>query len=96
MQYKVYTEIVYLSNKIIWRDAVMDPTSRYYTPPLVEQGKSSTVVAGNTPLTVIALRLLDEDSPARVNQTIAYKDYKINLVGGKGGLTVPNRRWGNL
>lgn len=88
MQYKVYTEIVYLSNKIIWRDAVMDPTSRYYTPPLVEQGKSSTVVAGNTPLTVMALRLLDEDSPARVNQTIAYKDYKINLVGGKGGLTV--------
>lgn len=88
MQYKVYTEIVHLSNKIIWRDAVMDPTSRYYTHPLVEHGKSSTVVAGNTPLTVIALRLLDEDSPARVNQTIAYKDYKINLVGGKGGLTV--------
>ncbi|WP_080127053.1 LifA/Efa1-related large cytotoxin [Chlamydia suis] len=88
IKYKVYTEIVYLSNKIVWRDAVMDPTSRYYTPPLVEEGKSSTVIAGNSPLNVIMLRLLDEDSPARVNQTLAYKDYKINLVGGKGGLTV--------
>ncbi|MCI5642106.1 MAG: DUF3491 domain-containing protein, partial [Chlamydia suis] len=88
IKYKVYTEIVYLSNKIVWRDAVMDPTSRYYTPPLVEEGKSSSVIAGNSPLNVIMLRLLDEDSPARVNQTLAYKDYKINLVGGKGGLTV--------
>ncbi|QYC86929.1 LifA/Efa1-related large cytotoxin [Chlamydia suis] len=88
IKYKVYTEIVYLSNKIVWRDAVMDPTSRYYTPPLVEEGKSSTVIAGNSPLNVIMLRLLDEDSPARVNQCLAYKDYKINLVGGKGGLTV--------
>ncbi|WP_080125982.1 LifA/Efa1-related large cytotoxin [Chlamydia suis] len=88
IKYKVFTEIVYLSNKIVWRDAVMDPTSRYYTPPLVEEGKSSTVIAGNSPLNVIMLRLLDEDSPARVNQTLAYKDYKINLVGGKGGLTV--------
>ena len=88
IKYKVYTEIVYLSNKIVWRDAVMDPTSRYYTPPLVEEGKSSTVIAGNSPLNVIMLRLLDEDSPARVDQCLAYKDYKINLVGGKGGLTV--------
>ncbi|WP_080125417.1 LifA/Efa1-related large cytotoxin [Chlamydia suis] len=88
IKYKVFTEIVYLSNKIVWRDAVMDPTSRYYTPPLVEEGKSSSVIAGNSPLNVIMLRLLDEDSPARVNQTLAYKDYKINLVGGKGGLTV--------
>jgi cysteine protease domain, YopT-type len=88
IQYKVHTEIVYLSNQVAWRDAVMDPTSRYYIPPLVEEGKSATIIAGNTPLNVIMLRLLDEDTSARISQNLAYKDYKIKLVGGKGGLTV--------
>ncbi|WP_370917922.1 LifA/Efa1-related large cytotoxin [Chlamydia pecorum] len=86
--YKVHTEIVYLSNKITWRDAVLDPTSRYYKPPLTEEGKSSTIIGGDAPLNVIMLRLLDEDTSSRVNQTMKYKDYKVNIVGGKGGVTV--------
>ena len=86
--YKVHTEIVYLSNQITWRDAVLDATSRYYTPPLTEEGKSSTIIGGDAPLNVIMLRLLDEDTSSRVNQTMKYKDYKVNIVGGKGGVTV--------
>lgn len=86
--YKVHTEIVYLSNQITWRDAVLDSTSRYYTPPLTEEGKSSTIIGGDAPLNVIMLRLLDEDTSSRVNQTMKYKDYKVNIVGGKGGVTV--------
>ena len=88
IKYKVHTEIVYLSNKITWRDAVLDATSRYYKPPLTEEGKSSTIIGGDAPLNVIMLRLLDEDTPSRVNQTMKYKDYKVNIVGGTGGLTV--------
>ncbi|WP_370913668.1 LifA/Efa1-related large cytotoxin [Chlamydia pecorum] len=86
--YKVHTEIVYLSNQITWRDAVLDATSRYYKPPLTEEGKSSTIIGGDAPLNVIMLRLLDEVTPSRVNQTMKYKDYKVNIVGGKGGVTV--------
>ncbi|WP_407365616.1 LifA/Efa1-related large cytotoxin [Chlamydia pecorum] len=86
--YKVHTEIVYLSNQITWRDAVLDSTSRYYKPPLTEEGKSSTIIGGDAPLNVIMLRLLDEDTSSRVNQTMKYKDYKVNIVGGKGGVTV--------
>lgn len=88
IKYKVHTEIVYLSNQITWRDAVLDATSRYYKPPLTEEGKSSTIIGGDAPLNVIMLRLLDEDTPSRVNQTMKYKDYKVNIVGGTGGLTV--------
>lgn len=88
IKYKVHTEIVYLSNQITWRDAVLDATSRYYKPPLTEEGKSSTIIGGESPLNIIMLRLLDEDSPSRVNQTMKYKDYKVNIAGGRGGVTV--------
>ncbi|WP_365820983.1 LifA/Efa1-related large cytotoxin [Chlamydia sp.] len=88
IKYKVHTEIVYLSNKITWRDAILDSNSRYYRPPLTEEGKSSTIIGGDSPLNVIMLRLLNEDSPPRINQAMKYADYKVNIVGGKGGVTI--------
>ncbi|BAE81214.1 adherence factor [Chlamydia felis Fe/C-56] len=86
--YKAVTEVVYLSNRVVWREAVLEPESRRYEPPLSAQNKLSTVIAGTTPLTVIPVRLLDEDSDERIATASMYKDYKITVVGGMGGLTV--------
>ncbi|QVE49097.1 LifA/Efa1-related large cytotoxin [Chlamydia crocodili] len=86
--YQGTTEVVYLSNRIVWKEAVLDPTSRYYVPPLTAKKEESTVITGDTQTTVIPVRLLDSDSPERIAYASQYKDYKITIKGGKGGITV--------
>lgn len=89
--YKATTEVVYLSNQAVWREAVMDPAEKHtYVDPLKPATKSNcTVIAGKTPLTVAPVRLLDENSnKEREDAAATYKDYVIKIVGGPGGLTV--------
>ncbi|AFS24770.1 LifA/Efa1-related large cytotoxin [Chlamydia psittaci] len=92
IQYKAVTEVIYLSNQIVWREAVMEPDSYYYQPPLNPISKQTKIIAGDAPLTVIPVRLLDGDSKetlqARMDQAKSYKDYKIIIQGGLGGLVV--------
>ena len=88
IQYKAVTEVIYLSNQIVWREAVMETDSRYYVPPLTPQGKQSTVIGGDTFVTVLPVRLLDEDSEERLALASSYADYKINIQGGRGGVVV--------
>ena len=86
--YEAVTEVIYLSNSIVWREAVMEATSRYYKAPLTAKKKLSTVIGGNNPLTVIPVRLIEKDLKENLDHAASYKDYKINIVGGKGGVTV--------
>lgn len=86
--YEAVTEVVYLSNQVVWREAIMEQTSRYYQDPLKAKNRASTVIGGNEPLTVIPTRLLEKDTRETLDFASSYKDYKITLVGGKGGLTV--------
>lgn len=86
--YKSVTEVIYLSNQIVWREAILEPNSRHYRSPLSPEKKSCTVVGGSHPLTVILTRLLDEDSEERVQLASSYKDFKIQVRGGTGGITV--------
>ncbi|WP_434694516.1 LifA/Efa1-related large cytotoxin [Chlamydia crocodili] len=86
--YEGTTEVVYLSNKVIWREAVMETDSRYYKPPLTAKNHKSTIITGNTQATIIPVRLLDTDSPERIDYASQYKDYEITVEGGKGGITV--------
>ncbi|WP_375793455.1 LifA/Efa1-related large cytotoxin [Chlamydia sp. 12-01] len=86
--YEGITEVVYLSNKVIWREAVMEADSRYYKPPLTAKNHKSTIITGNTQTTIIPVRLLDSDSPERIDYASQYKDYEIKVEGGKGGITV--------
>ncbi|WP_236731709.1 LifA/Efa1-related large cytotoxin [Chlamydia pecorum] len=86
--YEAVTEVVYLSNSIVWREAVMETTSRYYKDPLTAKNKVSTVLGGDEPLTVVPVRLLEKDAQENIDYASSYKDYKINIVGGQGGLTV--------
>ncbi|MEF9520049.1 LifA/Efa1-related large cytotoxin [Chlamydia crocodili] len=86
--YEGITEVVYLSNKVIWREAVMETDSRYYKPPLTAKNHKSTIITGDTHMTVIPVRLLDTDSPERIEYASQYKDYEIKVEGGKGGITV--------
>ncbi|WP_375793456.1 LifA/Efa1-related large cytotoxin [Chlamydia sp. 12-01] len=86
--YQGTTEVVYLSNQIVWREAVLDPTSRYYVPPLTAKNHKSKVITGNTQATIIPVRLLDKDSQERIDYASQYKDYEITVEGGKGGITV--------
>ncbi|EPJ32120.1 hypothetical protein CP061683_2561A, partial [Chlamydia psittaci 06-1683] len=92
IQYKAVTEVIYLSNQIVWREAVMEPDSHYYQPPLNPISKQTKIIAGDAPLTVIPVRLLDGDSKetlqAHMDQAKSYKDYKISIQGGLGGLVV--------
>lgn len=88
IQYKAVTEVIYLSNQIVWREAVMEEDSRYYVPPLTPQGKQSTIIGGDEFLTVLPVRLLDEDSEERLAQASSYANYKINIQGGRNGVTV--------
>ncbi|QHP83352.1 LifA/Efa1-related large cytotoxin [Chlamydia suis] len=88
IQYKAVTEIAYLSNKVVWREAVMEPDSRYYVEPLTAEKKCAKILAGDIPLTVIPVRLLDEESPEREENAASYKEYTITVEGGEGGLTV--------
>ncbi|WP_213357667.1 LifA/Efa1-related large cytotoxin [Chlamydiifrater phoenicopteri] len=122
IQYKAVTEVVYLSNRVVWREAVMEADSRYYQPPLTAVSKQTTIIAGEDPLTVLPVRLLDEDPTEdetfrdgkdkedgnakdgddkekedekkldtrqkRIEQAESYKDYKIIVKGGSGGVVV--------
>ncbi|ATQ72630.1 LifA/Efa1-related large cytotoxin [Chlamydia psittaci] len=92
IQYKAVTEVIYLSNQIVWREAVMETDSPYYQPPLTSVSQQTKIVAGKHPLTVLPVRLLDgdskEDQKARMEQANSYKDYKIIVEGGVGGLVV--------
>lgn len=92
IQYKAVTEVIYLSNQVAWREAVMESNSRYYQPPLTPISAQTKIIGGNTPLTVLPVRLLDEGSEnnleARLEQAKSYKDYKIIVEGGIGGLVV--------
>ncbi|EQM62627.1 cysteine protease, YopT-type domain protein [Chlamydia ibidis 10-1398/6] len=92
IQYKAVTEVIYLSNWIVWREAVMEQDSRYYQPPLTPVSEQTKIIAGNAPLTVLPVRLLDGDSKetlqARMEQAKSYKKYKIIVEGGAGGLVV--------
>ncbi|WP_348660397.1 LifA/Efa1-related large cytotoxin [Chlamydiifrater volucris] len=120
VQYKAVTEVVYLSNKVAWREAVMETDSPYYEPPLTAISQQTKIIAGDGPLTVLPVRLLDgdttknrnaedkdnaEDEDAqdgdtaedrnaqdalrkRVEQAKLYKDYKIIVEGGLGGIVV--------
>ena len=87
-QYKANTEIEYLSNKVVWREAVADSTSRDRRPPLEVLNSQCTVIAGERKTTVLPLRVLDELTSERTEQAISLKDYKFILKGGSGGLTV--------
>lgn len=87
--YRATTEVVYLSNKAVWREAILDPAEkRYYVPPLTIEARSSTIIAGESPLTVIPLRVLDGDTKEKEDNAATYKDYTIRVKGGVGGLTV--------
>ncbi|MFJ1510024.1 LifA/Efa1-related large cytotoxin [Chlamydia crocodili] len=86
--YQGTTEVVYLSNQIVWREAVLDPTSRYYVPPLTAKNHKSMVITGDTQATIIPVRLLDTDSPERIEYASQYKDYEVRIEGGRGGITV--------
>jgi cysteine protease domain, YopT-type len=86
--YEAVTEVVYLSNKVVWREAVMESSSRYYRPPLTAKSKLSTIIGGDSPLTVIPVRLIEKDEKENIDHAASYKDYKINIKGGRGGLTV--------
>lgn len=88
IQYKAVTEVVYLSNEMVWREAVMQFDSRYYVEPLTAEKECATVLAGDTPLSVIPVRLLEEESLEREKNAASYKNYQIIIEGGKGGLTV--------
>ncbi|AAP05301.1 LifA/Efa1-related large cytotoxin [Chlamydia caviae] len=86
--YKGTTEVVYLSNKIVWREAIMDPESRYFVSPLTAQNHRSTVITGKTHTTIVPVRLLDDDSKERLDQALEYKNYEIRIQGGSGGVSV--------
>ncbi|WP_349821431.1 LifA/Efa1-related large cytotoxin [Chlamydia abortus] len=92
IQYKAVTEVIYLSNQIVWREAVMEQDSRYYQPPLTPVSEQTKIIAGSAPLTVLPVRLLGGDSDealkASLEQAKSYKDYKIIVEGGVGGLVV--------
>ena len=86
--YEAVTEIVYLSNSIVWREAVMETSSRHYQPPLTAKKKLSTIIGGDQPLTVIPVRLIEKDAKENLEHAASYKEYKINIAGGSGGVTV--------
>ncbi|WP_213318315.1 LifA/Efa1-related large cytotoxin [Chlamydiifrater volucris] len=115
IQYEAVTEVIYLSNQVAWREAVMETDSLYYKPPLTAISQQTTIIAGDEPLTVLPVRLLDGDSKKerntqdentaedegatededarddlrrRVEQAKLYKDYKIIVKGGSGGVIV--------
>ncbi|HAY0237657.1 TPA: DUF3491 domain-containing protein [Escherichia coli] len=87
-QYKANTEIEYLSNRVVWREAVLDPSSRNWRPPLEVLNSQCTVIAGERKTTVLPLRVLDELTPECIEQAISLRNYKFILKGGIGGLSV--------
>lgn len=87
-QYKASTEIEYLSNKVVWREAVADSNSRDWRPPLEELNSQCSVTAGERKTTILPLRVLSDLTPERTAQAISLKDYRFILKGGTGGLTV--------
>ncbi|EMK4375092.1 lymphostatin Efa1/LifA, partial [Escherichia coli] len=87
-QYQANTEIEYLSNWIVWREAVPDSTSRHKRPPLEVLNSQCTVIAGERKTTVLPLRVLSDLTPECTEQAISLKDYKFILRGGSGGLAV--------
>lgn len=120
IQYEAVTEVIYLSNQVAWREAVMEADSLYYKPPLTAISQQTKIIAGDGPLTVLPVRLLDRDTTKnrnaedkdntededaqdgdtaedrnaqdalrkRVEQAKLYKDYKIIVEGGLGGIVV--------
>lgn len=87
-QYKASTEIEYLSNKVVWREAVADSNSRGWRPPLEVLNSQCSVTAGERKTTILPLRVLSDLTPERTAQAISLKDYRFILKGGTGGLTV--------
>ncbi|CAD5571168.1 lymphostatin Efa1/LifA [Escherichia coli] len=87
-QYKANTEIEYLSNWVVWREAVPDSFSRNQRPPLEVLNSQCTVIAGERKTTVLPLRVLGDLTPKNTEQAISLKDYKFVLKGGPGGLAV--------
>ncbi|HHH6703325.1 TPA: DUF3491 domain-containing protein [Escherichia coli] len=87
-QYKASTEIEYLSNKVVWREAVADSNSRDWRPPLEVLNSQCSVTAGERKTTILPLRVLSDLTPKRTAQAISLKDYRFILKGGTGGLTV--------
>lgn len=80
--YRAHTKIEYLSNRIVWREAVIDKQRT-----LVPLHKNSTIIAGDRPLKVISLRLFSPNSEIS-KEALSLSDYTINLLGGPGGLMV--------
>ncbi|EFH6939324.1 lymphostatin Efa1/LifA, partial [Escherichia coli] len=87
-QYQANTEIEYLSNKVVWREAVADSNSRDWRPPLEVLNSQCSVTAGERKTTILPLRVLSDLTPERTAQAISLKDYRFILKGGTGGLTV--------
>ena len=73
-QYQANTEIEYLSNWIVWREAVPDSTSRHKRPPLEVLNSQCTVIAGERKTTVLPLRVLSDLTPECTEQAISLKD----------------------
>ncbi len=89
--YVATAEVVYLSNQVVWRSAVMDPAEkRYYIRPLQEEklSDSSTVIGGNEHVTVHVMNVLGGDLDYQIRDALSYKNYHIKVKGGPGGVTV--------
>lgn len=80
--YRAYTQIEYLSNRIVWREAVIEKQETL--KPLYT---NSTIIAGDRPLKVIALRLFSPNSATEENAQ-SLRSYTITLSGGPAGLMV--------
>nr|WP_282564771.1 DUF3491 domain-containing protein [Providencia alcalifaciens] len=87
-QYQANTEIEYLSNRVVWREAVLDKESRDWRAPLEILNSQCTVIAGERKITVLPLRVLSDLTPERIALATTLKDYQFILKGGSGGLTV--------
>ncbi|EES6429000.1 DUF3491 domain-containing protein, partial [Escherichia coli] len=87
-QYRANTEIEYLSDQVVWREAVLDNSYRYWREPLESLNRQCTLITSKRKTVVIPLRVLSELTQERIEQAIALKDYHFILKGGSGGITV--------
>ncbi|MGS8515506.1 DUF3491 domain-containing protein (plasmid) [Escherichia coli] len=87
-QFRANTDIEYLSNWVVWREVVDDPSSVYARPPLEVLNQQCTVICGKYKTTILPVRVLSDLSDERIEFSRELKDYTFILNGGEGGMMV--------